>query len=326
MLTVLDHFPLALLTCSPRELWQILPQPTLIHLRGAKAEVLFVSVLLHGNETTGWLAIRQLLRDYGEQTLPRSLSLLIGNVTAARYGKRRLDWQTDYNRIWGNNCAPEAAIAQAVMAEMSQRHLFACIDIHNNTGRNPYYSCVSYLSPPTLALAELFSPIVLYYPPVTAEPLLINAFAPLCPALLLECGQPDQPAGTQAVYQYLHRILHLPARPPQPTTKLQILQSIATIKLPADYTGKIILPPHLDRYNFQTVPANTLIAELAVPFRVENGQGQDLFHHFFHLRDGQIITKTSIFPAMLTLCPQIIRQDCFCYLMTSLTHDFRAES
>jgi succinylglutamate desuccinylase len=124
---------------------------------------LFVSVLLHGNETTGWQAVRQLLRCYRERELPRSLSLFIGNVRAARYGQRRLDGQPDYNRIWGPGSTPEHAMAEAVLRQMRQRGVFASVDIHNNTGTNPHYACVNYLDPSTLHLATLFGRTVLYF-------------------------------------------------------------------------------------------------------------------------------------------------------------------
>lgn len=207
MLTVLDHLPQGLLDLEAHQLWQVLPQPTLIALKGKQEPALFVSVLLHGNETTGWLAVRQLLKKYANSPLPRSICLLIGNVVSARHKLRRLESQTDFNRIWGNDSnAPEAPIAQAVLQAMSASPPFACIDIHNNTGRNPYYSCLSCLDPPFLELARPFSSIVLYYPPRTSAPLLINAFSKLCPSVLLESGQPDQTEGTAHVLQYLEEI------------------------------------------------------------------------------------------------------------------------
>ena len=59
-LTVLDEIPEGMLQAKARELHHYLSGPTLIRLQGKRADVLFVSVLLHGNETTGWDAIREL--------------------------------------------------------------------------------------------------------------------------------------------------------------------------------------------------------------------------------------------------------------------------
>ena len=80
MLTVLDHLPEQLLEKAAHELSDILSGPTLIHLNGARSRPLFVSVLLHGNETTGWEAIKQYLKSQQGKILPRSLSIFIGNV------------------------------------------------------------------------------------------------------------------------------------------------------------------------------------------------------------------------------------------------------
>ena len=84
MLKQLDHIPSGLLDLPATQLEAVLGGPTLIHLDGRRPEPLLVSVLMHGNETTGWEAVRRLLPHYltGEAELPRALSLFIGNVSA----------------------------------------------------------------------------------------------------------------------------------------------------------------------------------------------------------------------------------------------------
>ena len=49
----LDQLPEALLNCAATDLQTILGAPTLLHLQGRQSQPLFVSVLMHGNETTG---------------------------------------------------------------------------------------------------------------------------------------------------------------------------------------------------------------------------------------------------------------------------------
>ena len=99
MLHIYDQIPHGLLERDATRLHEVLPGPSLIHLSGQKSKTLFISVLLHGNETTGWEATRELLNKYSKRHLPRSVCLFIGNVAAARYGKRHLHDQPDYNRI-----------------------------------------------------------------------------------------------------------------------------------------------------------------------------------------------------------------------------------
>ena len=93
MLKELDHIPPGLLDLEATQLQAALGGPTLIHLQGRRQAPLLVTVLMHGNETTGWEAVRTLLRPYasGEEELPRALSLFISNVSAAAVGLRRLD-------------------------------------------------------------------------------------------------------------------------------------------------------------------------------------------------------------------------------------------
>ena len=78
MLQELYSLPDGLLDADARELNELLGAPTLIHLSGERTPALFVSVLMHGNETVGWNGIRALLKDrlvrFGElrlQPVPR---------------------------------------------------------------------------------------------------------------------------------------------------------------------------------------------------------------------------------------------------------------
>jgi succinylglutamate desuccinylase len=95
-----SYFPERLLSATPETLHTLFPDPTLFHLPGKHKEPLFISVLLHGNETTGFFALQKLLLKYSQQELPRSLSFFLGNTEAASLGLRRIEGQPDYNRIW----------------------------------------------------------------------------------------------------------------------------------------------------------------------------------------------------------------------------------
>jgi hypothetical protein len=333
MLTVLDHLPDQLLTLEAHQLYDRLGGPTLIHLPGRRDPALFVSVLLHGNEITGWQAVRRLLLHYAQRELPRSLSLFIGNVQAARQGQRRLDGQPDYNRIWGPGSTPEHAIAQAVIQQMQHRRVFASIDIHNNTGTNPHYACVNYLDAPSLHLAALFGRTVLYF--TKPEGVQSMAFGHFCPAVTLECGKPDQPHGSQHAYEFLEACLHLSGIPQRPVLSqdIDLFHSVAIVKIPdqvsfsfgeegplQDIDGSlshIRFPPDLDHLNFQEIPPHTRIGWTNNGFHlnVQNEQGQNVADRFFYAQDGEIRTTVPLMPGMLTLNSRIIRQDCLCYLM-----------
>ena len=100
MLTILSELPNGFLDCAAEDLYQIFGGPTLIHLSGKQARPLFVSILLHGNEISGLLAVQEVLSGYQGSELPRACSLFVGNVCAAQAGVRYLPGQHDFNRIW----------------------------------------------------------------------------------------------------------------------------------------------------------------------------------------------------------------------------------
>ena len=162
----IDSFPEELLTATPESLYSLFPEPTLFHLPGKHKQPLFISVLLHGNETTGFYALQKLLVKHHHLELPRSLSIFLGNTQAASLGLRRLESQPDYNRIWpGTELAEteEAQITQQIVNIMAKRKIFASVDVHNNTGLNPHYACINKLDNQFLQLANLFGRLVVYF-------------------------------------------------------------------------------------------------------------------------------------------------------------------
>ena len=202
MLYVYEEIPAGLLACEATDLHRILPGPSLIHLQGERTEPLFVSVLLHGNETTGWQAVRSVLQDFQARRLPRSLSLFIGNVSAAAHGVRHLDEQSDYNRIWkAEGHHAEDVMVRQILEQMRERNVFASIDIHNNTGRNPHYACINRLATPFFQLATLFSRTVVYF--LKPDSVLSMAFAELCPSVTVECGRASESAGVQHAREFI---------------------------------------------------------------------------------------------------------------------------
>ena len=161
-----DDLPPQLLEAQAEDLHIILSKPTLIHLKGEIDQPLFISTLLHGNETTGFYALQKLLNDFRNKPLPRSLSILIGNVKAAASRQRRLNTQADYNRVWpgsDHEQCQELTMMQDITTIMRERNPIASIDIHNNTGRNPHYACINKLDSTYISFASMFSNTVVYF-------------------------------------------------------------------------------------------------------------------------------------------------------------------
>ena len=332
MLTQYESLPAGLLDLPAAQLGDVLPGPSLIHLPGRRQPPLFVSVLLHGNENTGWQAAQAVLKKYATSELPRALSLFIGNVDAARSGLRRLDGQPDYNRVWpGAEESPsaESAMMQQVVDVMRARGVFASIDIHNNTGLNPHYACINRLDQHFLHLALLFSRIVVYF--IRPRGVQSAAFAELCPSVTVECGKPGAPDSAEHAAAFMEACLHLSEFPAHPVAPhdVDLFHTIATVKVPDHASFGFNAPdadinflPELDHFNFRELERGIHLGRVrpdsSARLLVVNEQGEDIGARLFDYREGEIALKQRLMPAMLTRDERVIRQDCLCYLMERL--------
>ncbi|MEZ5536479.1 MAG: M14 family metallopeptidase [Thiolinea sp.] len=326
-----DTLPDGFLELSdPSRLYTVMPQPTLLHLQGRRTDTLFITVLLHGNEDTSFFAIQEILRRYQNKTLPRSLSIFFGNIEAARFRQRHLEGQSDYNRVWPGNelpPGPESALMQQVVEKVSKRNLFASIDIHNNTGTNPYYGCVNVLDNRFLYLAQLFSRTVVFFE--TPRGVQSMAMAQYCPSVTIECGKTGVSVNTEKVIQYIDAVLHLDHFPEQTilARDIDLIQTVARITVPEDksfsfnnQSADIQLLPELEHYNFTELPAKTLFAHAQPGNRLLawDDEGMEVGHLYFEQAGKQLLLAKDMIPAMLTLDETVIRQDCLCYLMERL--------
>lgn len=325
MLRITDALPDGFIEAQPEQLDELLGGPTLIHLSGRQQPALFVSLMLHGNEPTGLFAVQALLQEYAERELPRALSIFVGNVSAARHKRRRLDQQPDYNRVWSEGDTPEHAMMAQVLASMRERGLFASIDIHNNTGINPHYACINKLETTFLQLASLFSRTVVFF--TKPDGVQSKALAQLCPAVTLECGQPGQAFGIEHARDYLDACLKLHEIPEQPVAAhdVSVFHTVSIVRVPENVSFafgssdvQLQFVDDIDHFNFSEMPAGTHFGwrhDDLSKLVCEDEQGNDVSERYFRYRDGNIELATAVMPSMLTRDETVIRQDCFCYLM-----------
>ncbi len=316
-----------------KDLHKLFPEPTLFHLPGKIEAPLFCSVLLHGNETTGYLALQQFLKKYLSSELPRSFSFFLGNTEAASMGMRRLENQPDFNRIWPGTEQPltqESAICAEIVKVMQEKSVFASIDIHNNTGLNPHYACTNRLEDRYLNLARQFSRLIVYFTrPKGVQSL---AFADICPAVTLECGKPGQKYGVKHALSYLETCIHITDlnHSIDKYKDLDIFHTVAQIKINPDIEfsfsqadSDMLLDTELEQLNFSEIPAGTVFANLGTntpwpAITVKDDQGRIVTDSYFSIQNGQMVLNKKTMPSMLTTNEAVIRQDCLCYLMERL--------
>jgi len=330
MLKELDDLPDGFFSAKAEELNSLLEKPTLIHLQGKNKQPLFISTLLHGNETTGFYAIQKLLRKYQQSNLPRSLSIFIGNVEAAAENQRRLERQVDFNRIWPGtheHFLAEAHMMKKVTDIMKAKQPFASIDVHNNTGRNPHYGCINKLDINYLSLAGLFSNTVVYF--TSPKGVQSSAFAEFCPSVTLECGQSGQMDGVDHAVRYLDTVLNLDEIASTVPDHINLFHTVARVFIPDGYSfgfsddATINLHPEIEMYNFRELESGTSMAsiepESSAFLEAYDDDDREVGREYFEYSDCDIVLRKPVMPAMLTKNTTVIRQDCLCYLMERIS-------
>ncbi len=326
-LTILSELPERFFDVEISSICEVFPTPTLIHLNGRKSPALFVSILLHGNEYSGLKAIQALLSKY--DILPRPIYLFIGNVTAAQQNCRVLPGQTDFNRCWpGTEIEPNAdtQLMAEVVEIVTRDRLFAAIDIHNNTGANPHYACMTDVTQDNQHLAAMFNHIGLVFK--RPKGVSTMAFNGICPAATLECGKPGEEIGIKHALELLDGLLHLDHFPQRPVAAhdLQLVQSLATLNIPDDVSfdfnlcaqSDLTFESGFELKNFTEIKSTDIFAFTRVenPLKITNQEGEDVTKDVMRVENGKVYLNKTLMPAMITLDKSIIRQDCLCYLMT----------
>ena len=340
-LTLVEGFPDRLLDAAATDLWRHLAGPTLFRVAGRtdsiKGGPVFVSVLLHGNEDSGWRAVQAVLRRHRGAPLPRPLMLFVGNIEAAKANMRTLPQQEDFNRAWPGTPNPDTPLAQLMreVVEIVRREApFASIDIHNNSGHNPHYACVNSFDETHLHLARLFGRTVDYF----EKPLGVQsgALAKVCPAVTVECGRIGEATSVAHAAGLIEAALALRRFPdhPVPDGDLDLMRTFAIIKVPPDASfsfdgsdADFRFRADLDRLNFSVLEPGAVFGGVGNGGRrrldVLPANDLVLADQYFEYADGEIVLAQRAIPAMLTVDPSAVRLDCLGYLMHRIGRDGR---
>ena len=217
-------------------------------------------------------------------------------------------------------------MAAAVVEVMRQRAVFATLDLHNNSGRNPLYSCLSGTQQQHLVLARLFSPLAVL---IESQPSLGAAFAAFSPSISCECGEIGSAQGVFRAAALIDKCLRATRELFEAGEggSLDIFQAFAKLKVRDTLTiscdgaeeADVRLVPDIESLNFCALQAGPLIATTAAPQDIEPQQAQ---RRDRGTKAGVLVregTRLSLarpaIAAMLTRDLRAIRQDCLGYLM-----------
>lgn len=321
-----------ILSESDEDILVTLRKPTLIRIPGTDVEPRsrLVSTLLHGNEDSGYRAVLDMLRS-GDH-YPFDLWVFIGNVRAAHqegwFAHRYLDGQEDFNRTWGLN-APTTRMrrcSDAIFEILAAEDLEAAVDIHNNTGLNPFYAIVPDPTQEALRLASAMADTILRWP--LRAHTLMEVLSPICPAVSVECGLPAVPENHAFAAAALQRFLTMATvedvDPPQAEIFEMQHRIIVRPEVPFAFGGvltedlDLVLHPGMDRHNFGMMLAGTELGRVpeggGMPLLATDMRGRETTERFFEVRHGGLIITEDVTPVMLTTTVEQTRRDCFFYI------------
>jgi succinylglutamate desuccinylase len=309
----------------------LFPNPTLIQLDGKGPDFLFISILLHGNEYTGLKVMQKILAEHA-QDLPRSILLFIGNVRAAEANRRYLSDQVDYNRCWPGTELEPSATSQMMQRVVEIAHglpLFAAIDIHNNTGKNPHYACITDPNMQNQNLAARFNRVGMVF---NHRGVSTMAFDGICPAITLECGLPGDPQGIEHACRFVEGMLSLDELPQSQPTRhaLHLVESHLTLNIPEDVSyafdpaadADLRFENDFEDRNFTLFDPHQVFGYTRVerPISITDTDGHDVTDEILRVEAGKIYLNNTLMPAMITRDRLVIRQDCLCHLLQDYLH------
>ncbi len=309
----------------------LFPNPTLVQLDGRDSQFLFISILLHGNEYTGLEVMQKILAEHA-QDLPRSILLFVGNVRAAEANRRFLPNQVDYNRCWPGTelePSPTSGMMQRVVEIAHGLPLFAAIDIHNNTGKNPHYACITDPNMQNQNLAARFNRVGMVF---NHRGVSTMAFDGICPAITLECGLPGDPQGIEHACRFIEGMLTLDELPhSQPTRHaLHLVESHLTMNIRDEVSyafdpaadADLRFENDFEDRNFTLFDPHQVFGytRIARPLSITDTDGHDVTDEILRVEEGRIYLNNTLMPAMITRDRLVIRQDCLCHLLQDYLH------
>ena len=322
----LDALPDGFINIAIADIRNIFPRPSLIHLQGDDPRALFIAILLHGNEHTGLTVMQRLLRKF-DGKLPRSVMLFVGNVRAAEANRRFLPDQEDYNRCWPGTLREHSdttRMMRQVFEIVYGHEPFAAIDIHNNTGRNPHYACITDVNMQNRNLAAHFNQVAMV---MNRKGVSTMAFDGVCPAVTLECGMPGDPDGIDHACRFLEDLLVMESISDKKPTReeLHLVVSHAMLNIPEhvsfafdpDADADLLFETNFEDRNFTLLDPSHVFGYTRIdrPLAITDEQGLDITDATVRIDDGRIYLNYTMMPAMITRNKEVVRQDCLCYLL-----------
>ncbi len=276
--SVIQGRPDFLMGVSREEALRRLTGPTAIVLNYGQKKTRVVSVLVHGNEPSGFDGMLKWLRDQPTEQ-PTNVVFLVQNVLAAQATDKPFslrykdDTQADLNRQWAPFGTPRESLNAYVAAVYdflnSLENIDGFLDLHNNSGQNPAYAIMSYPNEEQRHLSDsedLANLLTDQYLTMVLTGGFDGGVRHMAPALAVECGYLDSPESDRIALEIMRKFLERPTKPmglrdgdlkPRYAIEgsLRLVQretiGLHILGASAIEQGVFHLRPDIERYNFQ---------------------------------------------------------------------------
>lgn len=289
-----------------------------------------ISVLVHGNEPSGFFAAFNFLK---HNIQPKTnLAFIISSIRAAKtepqFTHRFVPGEYDLNRRFGiAKCHDRVTeLAQYITQYIRSKNPSMVVDLHNTSGSGPAFAVSVSDHPEIKQLASIFTSEMVITQLIVGS-LMEQNFN--CPVVTIECGGANDQASHQMAFEGLVRFTQTEKLEQNNKLALQIFKHPARVKAHqgiALHFGTannddfdIVLLESIEQFNYRTIQAGTSLGwinrSLTDCIEVINDHGDNIVEELFKLEQGQLICQNALRVFMATARADIALSDCLFYVV-----------
>jgi hypothetical protein len=291
-----------------------------------------VTTLLHGNEPSGFRAIRNFCQSGSEPAV--DLAFCVCSVEAALgpplFVHRVLPGDRDQNRAFLPPFDdPTGHRSRRLLELIVGYRPEALVDLHNNTGHSPAYGVGTRVDSQLLGLTSLFADRFMHSDLRLGT--LMEALDSVIPSVVIECGRAGDPIADATALAGLERFAGLEdlalARGGAAGVKVLSRPTRVTVRAGAILAfderpvacATFTVRRGVDRHNFQAMGAGEVVGWVAPgaewPIEALGASGDDRSGELFEMVGQEVRLLRSIVPVMMTMSPEIAKSDCLFYAL-----------
>ncbi len=315
---------------SAEDWLQQLSRPTIIEITGSdKSRWRIFSVLIHGNEPSGFMAAFNYLKQNPQPYT--NIAICISSIRAAklkpRFSHRFVPGEFDLNRRFGRlDCRDQVSeLARDLTDYLRSKNPEFVIDLHNTSGQGPAFSVSISDHPSIRKLTAVFSDKMVLTQLIVGS-LMEQNFN--CPTVTIECGYMQDPQADKIALTGLERLTSIPSIDELDEEPISLfshplrvqVQPGTSVDYAAEYNPDvdITLRKDIGQLNYNKTKAGTHIGwinrKLEQSLSANNEHNENTIDSLFEVSNNQLLIKKDCYIFMATSVLEIALNDCLFYV------------